>query len=771
MSPEALVAAQSPPSGLASRAAGGALVVLLVSFSGFCSLVYQVVWDRSVRTNFGGDNVSSAIVTGTFLLGLGLGAVLFGRNWRRPFHVYAAVEAAIGAYAIVSHALLGSLARVLAHGLGGGIETVESLRMPLVGACVLFLLPPCILMGGTLPLMFRCFVSERTFRSGTIGWLYGFNTLGAALGTIAAPFYLLSRFDVPVTLQLLGCGNLLLAAAILGAARVRSIAARAARDDAGEGEATPIASPSESSSAGAPSLLALQLVAFASGLVSLAYEVSLFRHLFVVNPNSPYNFPLVLAPYLLSIAIGSALFTRLRSDDASAALRRIAWLAVLSAIVLLAAPAIAGFRLLHGATVFDRPVDVAADLLYVFALAMPLPLLLSGVFPLLVRVATRSVEALPSRTGLVYVANSVGSFCGAILAQFVGFERLGAGGVLLGLELVCLVVAAWAASRVAPRRVLLFAGAAAGIWAISFALPRAAIEMAYSFGRPAIAHQDRPDLLDHVEGTTGVAMLVWDPSDRTAEVYVNGQYMSALPDHPDHVALAGVVLSKPDMGSILVLGLGGGGMVCELLKDPRVERVEIVDWSHELPTVLDFPRPQQILRDCLHDPRVRTWRADARVAVALYESGQFDVVLDNLTIPDWVGSTAIRSVEYFREVKRLLAPDGMYISNNHGFPYARFAVRRGLAETFDELWVHPRSIVVASDGDPGFTPESVEAAFASRGEILKLEGPPYASFVLDEMEPTSTDDLKRVPPIRDDRLIHEYRFHSLPEFLRRWRRD
>jgi hypothetical protein len=54
-------------------------VFLIVGFAGFCSLVYQVVWERTLKYNFGGDSVSAAIVTATFLLGLGIGAVAFGR--------------------------------------------------------------------------------------------------------------------------------------------------------------------------------------------------------------------------------------------------------------------------------------------------------------------------------------------------------------------------------------------------------------------------------------------------------------------------------------------------------------------------------------------------------------------------------------------------------------------------------------------------------------------------------------------------------------------
>lgn len=118
------------------------LVFAIVTFAGFCSLVYQVVWERSVKYNFGGDSISSAIVTATFLLGLGVGAVLFGR-WRpHPFAVFALVEALLGLYAIASYHVLAPLATILGRLFQGSIANVEGLRGPVVVACIVFLLPP-----------------------------------------------------------------------------------------------------------------------------------------------------------------------------------------------------------------------------------------------------------------------------------------------------------------------------------------------------------------------------------------------------------------------------------------------------------------------------------------------------------------------------------------------------------------------------------------------------------------------------------------------------
>ena len=149
---------------------------------------------------------------------------------------------------------------------------------------------------------------------------------------------------------------------------------------------------------------------------------------------------------------------------------------------------------------------------------------------------------------------------------------------------------------------------------------------------------------------TGVAAIDWHPAG--GDVFVNGQYMSRLPDHPRHVRLVSFALALPRRDTVLLLGLGGGGMVRELAQDPGTRRLEVVDWSYELPRLLDGPRARRLLDDALRRPHVTVRRCDARVAVGLYEPASFDVVIDNLTIGHWVGATSVKSIQYFRQVHR-----------------------------------------------------------------------------------------------------------------------
>ena len=57
--------------------------------------------------------------------------------------------------------------------------------------CVVVLLPPTILMGGTLPVIAQHWGRRSDALAAGIGKLYGVNTLGAVLGVVATGFFLL----------------------------------------------------------------------------------------------------------------------------------------------------------------------------------------------------------------------------------------------------------------------------------------------------------------------------------------------------------------------------------------------------------------------------------------------------------------------------------------------------------------------------------------------------------------------------------------------------
>src|SRR5215469_15321752 len=77
--------------------------------SGFCSILYELIWLRLAMAQFGVTTAMVSIVLSSFMAGLGLGSWVSGRLIRKyarrlsspPLHLYAVAEILIGCSAVV----------------------------------------------------------------------------------------------------------------------------------------------------------------------------------------------------------------------------------------------------------------------------------------------------------------------------------------------------------------------------------------------------------------------------------------------------------------------------------------------------------------------------------------------------------------------------------------------------------------------------------------------------------------------------------------------
>jgi len=182
--------------------------------SGFAALVYQVAWQRLLFVVVGVDIESVTIVVSSFMLGMGVGAVVGGwladRVSNHILLVFCLAEAAIACYGLFSVDLL-----------MGSAEMFSGLARPAAAAlCFGLLLVPTVCMGATLPLLVaHAFRTSRSVGVST-GALYFINTLGAACGTLAVGLVLLYWFDLRQVVRL-AAGVNLLASLIIGTAVCR----------------------------------------------------------------------------------------------------------------------------------------------------------------------------------------------------------------------------------------------------------------------------------------------------------------------------------------------------------------------------------------------------------------------------------------------------------------------------------------------------------------------------------------------------------------------
>jgi MFS family permease len=195
-----------------------AVIYLLFFLSGAASLVYQVVWVRSLTLVFGGSHLAVTAVLSIFMTGLAIGAYIVGRRVDRTprlLRAYGLLELGIAASALLFIALTKVYPAIyVALARGRDDATLYLTLIRLVFSSVALIIPT-ILMGGTLPVL-STFVSRQPENlRGHLSFLYGLNTLGAVVGALLTGFVFLRVFAVSTTLYVAIVTNALIGVASL----------------------------------------------------------------------------------------------------------------------------------------------------------------------------------------------------------------------------------------------------------------------------------------------------------------------------------------------------------------------------------------------------------------------------------------------------------------------------------------------------------------------------------------------------------------------------
>src|SRR5580704_12609246 len=200
--------------------------------------------------------------------------------------------------ALVSLAVTAFLSHwsIWAGWLSSMLDLDSSVRLPLIVFLSLATLSlPTILMGATLPFLVKFLTRSQTELANQVGLLYGFNTLGAAIGTLAAGFILIG---------LLGIAGSSLFASIVYVC-VGGFGLTAARHEHPFAVKKRTPKPVHGKSAEGDAATLLIWLFACSGFVSIAYEVVWFRFLTNISTSSVYAFSGMLGTYLFGLVIGA----------------------------------------------------------------------------------------------------------------------------------------------------------------------------------------------------------------------------------------------------------------------------------------------------------------------------------------------------------------------------------------------------------------------------------------------------------------------------------
>lgn len=666
-----------------TRAGNRALLYGLVFVSGAAGLVYQVVWHRYLALLLGAEARATATVLAVFLGGLALGYFAFGR-WSRGRRnsllvAYCAVELGLAVWALLFPYLFAgafSNAGVLYRWFGAGGIVLDVL------CAVALLLPPTVLMGGTLPLLTQAFGDSLLDASETHARIYGFNTLGACFGSFLAGYVLVPSISLDAALLVAGAMNAVVAT-VFWAAFARGPARR------GEIERRPepvekIAAPWRE-----PAQLALLGVAACSGFYVITLESILVRLTGLSAGSSHYNFTLIVTCFVMALGVGSLLLKkpeRFRPQS-------LVWVQVAATSALLALYGTADRwpYWVHRVRILFRD-DVQTFPIYQLALGgmlvavLIVPIACCGlVLPLCFHLLRDEKKTLGLRVGQLYGVNTVACVAGAVLGGYGLLHWLNLDDVFRGVVLVSLAsvgFGVWFASRHEP----LPKSSVAALSAFAVAVPvtlwnlggfdtgrfvqpfRQQAPRRESFrGIEAWSDRLRPEkgYLFYKDGpnTTVAVSAAYDDEtgkERSRSVFVNGKSDGNTRGDFFTMMLTGLFpgLFSPRLDHGCVIGFGTGITVGTLLGFPETGTVDVVDIAK---TVFDAaPQFDAYNGDVSKSPKVRFHATDA--FRFLRGSGErFDFVVSEPSNPWVTGVENLYSYEYYDTVASRLADDGVFL--------------------------------------------------------------------------------------------------------------
>jgi predicted membrane-bound spermidine synthase len=623
--------------------------------SGCAGLIYQVSWQRILALHSGVGIYSVAMIVAAFMAGLGVGSHLGGMlslrlKARWAVRAFALVELGIGAFGAVSCWLFYDVLYLKAAWLYTDLWRAGLLHF-------LGLFVPCCLMGMSLPFLVRGMVSEASSAGRVVGVLYGINLLGASLGALVTPWYLIPNYGIRGAVLAAALANL--AAGILGL----GVGTLRPREEGG----APAPAASEPAQ---PFPLWVGLYAL-SGCVALSFEILWFRILDLAVKATAYTFGTLLALYLAGSALGclAGAFSvgRIRRPLRAFLLCQCALLAYAGLAVLLLArlpietPGYAQFHEFWRKGGFylgqtQAPATLRALYLWLPLALFGLPTMLMGLsFPILQRAVQEDPRTSGRKVGILQTANIAGCVLGSLLVGLVALTWLGTTGTVRALLVAGLVFAGLGVRAYGVRSA--FGVAAAALVALAVAQPGQG-----QLWRRLHGIGDAPALIE--EDATGLSALISRGYGRWV-VYVNGKGHSWIPFGGVHTVLGAFPAAMhPAPVDVAVIGLGSGDTAWATGSRPETQHMTVFEISGPQPRLLrrlaateDLP----VLRRFLDDPRLRIKVADGRTALG--EGGaRYDIIEADAQWPVVAYAGNLYSVEFFQHCARHLKPGGLVVT-------------------------------------------------------------------------------------------------------------
>jgi spermidine synthase len=625
-------------------------------FSGFASLVFEILWSRQFVTVFGNSSYAISVVLSAYMAGIGLGGIFGGQLADRTQNrsgIYAMILGFIAIWALFIPLMLDWLRTVVPT---LAFLTTDYLLISMITRFILsfaILGIPSFMMGITLPLLVRMLTGSREYIGLNVGMLYAVNTLGAAFGCFAAGIWMIDTLGLG-NMNLVAVGiNIILAVVILLLWKPINSLLQLALNKSDKArffqEERNILSPEYE----IPGWFFL-VVAFFNGVVALASEILWMRYLSFLA-SVAYVFPVLLSIYLLGVGIGSLIY-RLFAVKIKYPIKVLGLVEILLALSI---PA----TFVFSAYVYTAGYPTSVDFRVMAFVVMFVPTVLMGIaFPLLCSVFGRSLQTLGRNIGKLYAINTVGTVVGSLLPVFVFIPTLGIQRSFLFVSLIYgaigIFLLTYNGVRKQWRRITLSVVYALALL-VFLIVPSDLCQRV--FMSTSFYLSKHTDILFYREGRTGTAIVTLDKINSCKTVYING--VSEVPLLYTTQLCFRMIgdlgpMLHPHPDEVLMICFGGGIAAGATACLPEVRSLTVVDMERSVVEAAKLLKEEN--NNLLENSTVKVVIDDGRNYL-LMSRRNWQVIVSDATHPKSSDSWVLYTEEFYRLARKHLTDKGVFV--------------------------------------------------------------------------------------------------------------
>ena len=649
---------------------------ILFVLSGFSGLIYESIWSHYLKLFLGHAAYAQTLVLAMFMGGMAIGSVIaakFSNRWKNLLLGYAVVEAVIGVFALMFHQIfLGATDLAFTSLIPSLGENTFMIMLTKWGIASLIILPQSILLGMTFPLMVAGVMRRYPDAGGkAIATLYFTNSFGGVFGVLVSSFILIYHFGLPGTILVAGLINIVLALVVW---------LLSAGDD--YVPAMPLPSMEQNSNIKLVSFPALLLlISLFTGLSSFMYEMGWIRMLSLVLGSSTHSFELMLAAFILGLALGGW-WLRNRIDHLKNPIQFLGYVQILMGLF-----AVMSLLVFHysfdGMQVFFESIqrkESTYPLFLFFCALLCLLMMLPATFcagmtlPLITKLAVNS-EIGERGIGFVYASNTLGAIIGIFLSihlimPLFGLKVLITSGAVIDVILGIFLLSIFIKNSSYQSRVMAFVTTAlmvVVIFVISvFDYDKERITSGvYRTGKISSGL----DVLFYQDGKTSTVSVL--KSDIQLTLLNNGKADAGihvdLDDYSQDEAtqvLLGIIplLHKTDAETAAVIGMGSGLTTHAILASSQLKQVDTVEIEAAVVEASNLFRPK--VERAYSDARSHIYIDDAKTFFTAHGK-DYDIIISEPPNP-WVsGVSSLFTQEFYQHIKIHMKKDAVFVQWLH----------------------------------------------------------------------------------------------------------